>query len=95
MADLQNNTFSAFPSQLPPDLVSTPPDEVLTSLVDALRATVACPPSPAIAQLAEDTLKAVRRIQHGSHLSGISDFVAMRFRLAPGRPAIEIAQLSE
>jgi hypothetical protein len=63
------NTDFPFPSQ-------PPSDEVLTTLVDALRATMACPPSPAIAALAENTLKAVHRIQHGAHLAEVSEYVS-------------------
>jgi len=59
-----------------------PSDEVLTSLVDALRATMAYPPSPTIRRLAEDTLKSIHRIQHGAHLAEVSEFVAMRFRVS-------------
>ena len=80
--EIQNSTDRPASFPFPPEPVSTS-DPVLQTLVDALRATMANSPNAAIAALAENTLKAVHRIQHGAHLAEVSEFVAMRFRVRP------------
>jgi chromosomal replication initiator protein len=79
------NTDRPFPFPFPAESLSTDPsaDEVVNNLLAALRATVALPPNPAIAGLAKRTLAEIARIQGAVDLGAISDFVAMRFRLAP------------
>jgi hypothetical protein len=58
-------------------------DEVVSGLLAALQRTVSLPPNPALAGLAKRTLAEIARIQGTVELGQISDFVAMRFRLAP------------
>ena len=79
------NTDRPFPFPFPAESLSTDPpaDEVVNNLLAALRATVSLPPNPAIAGLAKRTLAEIARIQGVVDLGEISDFVAMRFRLAP------------
>ena len=72
-------TYFPFPAEL---LSTDPPaDEVISNLLDALRATVALPANPAMVGLAREALAEIARIQGAATLADISDFVAERFRL--------------